>query len=235
MEPCASEPKRRSAFIYALWSDPNDCMRWKNKTFAFDLQQAALHRLGSDVRIYCWGDRNRDEAAKLGIPAVLVDARENVWGSVYPGSMWRHKIEAWRMALQEYQEVVFLDLDIMQLQPVPSDFWTRLRAKSPFQANLLQYACRKAPWRSVDSRKVPSAAFVYLGHREVPETLARLSDEHPTWTEEIVAAHYTDCLANGWQGVDHWATTHEPYCCLVKRSAMPPEVQGAKEHIFGYR
>lgn len=119
----------KRAFIYALWKDSNDPTRWEKKILGRNLPQAARHRetLSPSV-VYCWGHENQGQAQRHGFETVLVEDNPSVWGT-QGESMWRHKMEAWRLALQEHDEIVFLDIDVYPKQEVPEDFGTDLEKR----------------------------------------------------------------------------------------------------------
>ena len=53
----------------------------------------------------------------------------------------------------EYDEIVLLDWDTVQIKPIPEDFWDVLAQKAPIQAVLRVYFRLKATqWRKIDQQ-----------------------------------------------------------------------------------
>lgn len=218
----------RRGFIRTLWGDetiPRSQTKIRN-----DVRWALSNSQSIEAINYMFGRKNQEFLRSLGLPSRLIDDREVVW----PGAqMWRHKLEAWKTALTEFDEIVFLDWDVRIVQPIKEDFWARLQSKADLQACLLQYRRIKAPWRASDLRKVPSAAFVYIRAAEVADNLIELWNSGRFPTEEICMAAFTDLQFAGWQGTDAYYRHFEPDVCrLNRKSAYPVTMNEAKGAPF---
>jgi hypothetical protein len=177
-----------------------------------------------------FGAENAQFLKSVGLNVVLIDQREVVWPE---DRMWRHKLEAWRAAMEQFDEIVFLDWDVRMVQPISDEFWNQLGRKACLQGCLFQYKNPQAPWRESDWRKVPSAAFVYIRGREVVKALIDLWNRSQEWREEICMAAYSDMLVGGWNGVEEYERHFEPTVCrLHRRSAVSRSVNAAKSVYF---
>jgi len=123
--------------------------------------------------------------------------------------------------------MIFIDWDVWPVKPIPDDLWDRLGAKDPLQALLQHYRRRKIFWRPTDSRKTLSGGFVYIRDPAIPRKLLEISDEHPTFSEEVVMAYYVDRVLGHWPNVPDETISvracyekHEPYCCVHRKSPL---------------
>jgi hypothetical protein len=219
----------RRAIVRTLWGDqtiPRSITKIRK-----DVRDSLLPSLQvqSGVNVV-FGVENARFLSSLGLKVTLIDQREVLWPE---NRMWRHKLEAWRVAMEQLDEMVFLDWDVRLVRPLSEDFWDQLGRKACLQGCLFQYKNPQAPWRETDWRKVPSAACVYIRGRETVEALIELWNGSQEWREEICMAAYCDGLMDGWKGVDEYVRQFEPTVCSLRRkSAVPESVNAAKSVYF---
>jgi hypothetical protein len=157
----------------------------------------------------------------------LMDAGFYAWGV----SLLYWKFLICQAALQEYDEIVWLDWDEHLEEPLPDDFWDRLRQGPTIQATLRQFCNWQAIWRAgADRRKIPSAAFVYMRGKEVADELVKSYNDpkHHLWREEQVMGEYIERQL----GIEEWKGHlyyHEqgfdPYCHWVNGQVYEPEIR----------
>lgn len=240
----------RHSFILAFWGDHTKSTSRSIKVRKDLVKAADRERRGHpiDPLVFVWGERNLAFVESLGVfRAKLVDPRPIVYRPVYRGDpSWRHKLEAWRLALAEYDQMVSIDADIRLLRPLPEDFWAWMAKRDRLQANLLCYKNYKARWRHTQPRRSPSAAFVYCHDPRVPEELLALYDAQP-WgfrgTEETAMAWWFDREMGGWKGPAAYGRRFDPQCCVLPGrwdglSLEKPEevaIRNSRRELFSYR
>ncbi len=150
-------------------------------------------------------------------------------------SMWRLKLKILLRALQEFEEVVWLDLDAHLVKPVPDDFWDRLGTGAAIQMPLVSYKARWNYWRGrCDTRSISEGAFIYCRDRSIIEQADSLYDELK-WmphTDQTLLAYTMDQLAGkgepGQFTVEGYRQDgYEPYCVDIYNQFFP-----AEERVF---
>jgi hypothetical protein len=238
----------KRTFIHAFWGDQSDIHSRSHKV-RHDLVRAAGRRgrgPALESLFFVWGRDNKDYLTELGFDRIeLVSEAPLMQKPAMPrDAVWRHKFVACQLAMQRYEQIVFLDIDIRLLIPVPDDFWDRLGQKDRFQANLLIYKRKKCPWRKSEPRKRPSAAFMYFRDPVVVDELLAVDEQKP-WgflgSEETALAWWTDQEQGGWKSALAYARRFEPYCCILPNksgfSLQDPQeraIREAKVGVFHY-
>lgn len=239
-----SMPSKRRAFVRVLWGDAKVADSRVHKVRE-DIKRAAAKPHQIPAMTYVYGRDNYEFVVAHGFEARLVSSDCSPWGTGSPSQKgWRTKVESIRVALREFDEVVFLDWDIWANRQIDQPaIFNRLATKASFQANLFQYRRRQVKWRRrIDGvepspRKVPSAAFVYCREPFIIQRICEIMDERKEFTEEQAMAFFIDDLYGGWKGVENYLIHHEPFCCHVKNSAISPEFSKyieEKEYWFSY-
>ena len=229
-----------SAFVSGLWGDEVQLCYSGIKPYKVydDARTAALADFRPEPRIvYAYGDGNAAFLESIGVTSILLspDPVPNFTGQAerrtgksvvhaYGASVWRAKIEFIAKAVEEHDEVVWLDWDIHLVKPLPADFWDRMRERRPFQAALRQLHRRQADWRKHDPRKLHHGGFVYVRGRGVAERLLRLCVEHPMLNDELVYCKLVDEMMGGeFLGPEAYREMgFQPYCYNIVRGMCWP-------------
>lgn len=235
-------------FVRCLWGDPtlpgdDKHPRGAHKIRA-DCQQALREQAVIEPAVvYVFGMDNYEFLKSIGYnknQLVVLSSRGMVWPRE---QQFRHKLEVWRQAANSLGEFVFLDFgDLWIEKPMPSDFWPRLRQKGTLQANLRYYHRKQLPWRKVEPRKVPSAAWVYMADAWHAEAMLDIWDKNPAWTEQQCMAFHMDQLMGGWDstaaypgvsiGLQNYEQKFAPYCCTFYNDATSAAFQRTKVELF---
>ena len=209
-------------FIRALWGDEHVQRREKAKrdvVIAMGREHQVPHR------VYCYGRGNHSWLASLGIASTLVsvtgivnfsglanrNARGNRRGEGPWGvSMWYHKIEVMYAAACEYGEIVWIDWDVQVCEPLPADFWDKMRHGQRIQGavqRLKRPTCRarfKIPdgpqTRQGNMGHVTHGAFVYIRGVETVQRIRELAKQSPTLVDQAIFSEAIDELTCGWKG-----------------------------------
>ena len=233
----------KRAFIRGLWGEQPESLAEdtpdKRKKMALRRRKmdrnidALLKCKHQDPFIfYVFGDQNYNYLKKNGFDCVLLDKNPVKFNIVK--HMYRHKLEIIKRAMEEYDEIIFLDIDCFQIHPLPSDFWKILNKKEVVQAPLFAYRHVKCPWRKTDKRKVPNGGFVYIRDKSIPdkvisawEEIGKGDNDEPAW------AKLTDDMIGGWQGMEkYWEIFEPPFCRLGRGIPFSEELMKTKNIIF---
>jgi len=181
-----------------------------------------------------FGEDNYKFLEDQGISAKLVDKRDIVWD--LDTQQFRHKLEAFRLGMQDFDEIVFLDWDELPIAPLPDDFWDVLRKKASIQAILRMYHRRKATWRKINQRMIPCASFVYIGDKKIPDDIIKIWETTSSgFSEEVAMARYIDEINSGWIGTDRYWNMHEPdFFVLNEAQIYPKEKLDTKRICFDH-
>ena len=167
--------------------------------------------------LYIYGQDNYDQCMKMGFDCRLVSPNPAEWDINTKG--FRHKLGGLQEAMKEFDEIIFLDLDTIPQKAVPETIWEDSYKKAPIQASLRMYKRIKATWRRTHRRTIPTAAYIYIRDKAIPQGII------DSWeatgeplSEEIALAHYIDQISGGWKGLDHYWDNYEPEFFNLERS-----------------
>ena len=168
------------------------------------MQLATLNPYEPPIVVYVFGQDNYRNAIDMGFKDVrIIDPRPTVWDmKKHP---FRHKIEIWHRALQDFDEIVFLDWDCLPVSKIPENFWETMSNGPNMQGTLYCYYKRKCFWRKVAQRTVIAATFLYLRGNKIGKELIELweASDKP-WSEEVLLMNYWDNQNGGWKGAEYY-------------------------------
>ena len=227
------------SFIRGLWGIPKpDATTNELKTRVSVIPE--IKNWEKDAReipftTYAFGSDNKDFLSSVRINAKLLDKRPEVFDNVT--HIWRHKIEIIRRALDDFDEVVWLDWDCIPVASLPPNFWKRLASGQPYKACLKMHKRAHCRWR-VDfehRRYLPSGGFVYIRGIDTGDWLIRCFDSLG-WegaSDEDAMGKLGDEILGGWKGAREYCLNFEPFCCSTKRCRHCPEdIVAKKTDIF---
>ena len=200
-----------------------------------DIQLKMKNPFNDPFRVYVFGKENYEMCQEFGFDSVLLDERPIVWDM--DNEQFRHKLEVLDKAMEDFDEIVFMDWDTLPVKPLPDNFWEKMYEKDPFQATLIMYRRRKAMWRGkTDSRKLSSASFVYLRDKSITEGFIKQWEKMGRpWSEELAISRYIDDLDGGWKGMEYYWEHHEPHWFALPRKYWcytPDQYRNQKERVF---
>jgi hypothetical protein len=148
----------------------------------------------------------------------------------------RHKIELMKIALDDFDEIVWVDWDCVQTRKIPANFWLRMSSGQPFKACLKRQKKPNCWWRSdrESMRFLPCTAVTYVRGKD---TIKHVVD---CWTEtkmhandEIAFAKMSDNLLGGWKGPEVYCSNFDPFCATTHRCQwITPDFLAKKEVIL---
>lgn len=230
----------KTAFITGFWgsSDPAwwrgrmpehriepHIRRWLNKTVP-EAQRSCELMLKLGTRVYAYGKEAAEAVAPL--PVTMMSTAEF-------GGHWRLKLDIIRKALDDFDAVTWVDMDIrMLVDELPSDFWERMHDKGPCQALITQWHRRKCHyWRSdkENPRSMPSGAYIYCRSTSIIDTAIQwLEDQKrvrphdaPFLDDQQAIAFAIDELNGGWKGLDYYNEHHNPPWYTLRTEIFPCE------------
>lgn len=236
--------KQKYTFIRGLWGEAAD------SEYPTHTLPATLYEIDKSLQkthqpqpttVYCWGDANFAFLQSRGANTVLASHEPianysgnpktprgeiDSMGRINFGlSMWRHKLESFRLALQQYEHVIWLDWDVHQIRPLPTDFWSTLAKGQPIQAVLRQYRRPQCPWRLLGKRIVVHGAFVYCRSLLLIERTIDVHAQHFSYyTDETAISFVIDELLGGWPGINEYRNAgFSPSCYDQRKKYVHPD------------
>lgn len=161
---------------------------------------------------YVFGKENEQKLLDLGCRDVrLLDARPYVFAREH---LFRNKMEMINVAMQEHDEIIWVDWDCNIVSAIPEKFWERMYAKEIVQACLHGYTRRVCHWRKSDQRKVANTGFLYIRDRGLmPEVLKAWETTGRRGNDEVAFSFTIDSLMGGWKDVATYYKRFEPLFC----------------------
>jgi len=244
----------KKSFIRAVWGDiTSDGIR--GGKLRRDIDLIKNNKFTEPFVIYVFGKENYRQLTLENFDCRLINDSPVVWDM--KTELYRHKLQVFVEAMQDFNEIVFLDWDCRPTAKLPEDFWTRMKKKAPFQANLFQYRTKKCLWRSVDWRKVCNGGFIYIRDHDIPEEILQNYYDFQKWAkkkekerkarnlelrfrekalmfdDEPAMSKWVDDYMGGWKGKEEYWKLFEPdFCNLKKKSAFEDELLKTKEECF---
>lgn len=235
----------KRAFVRALWGtflDINDSTNPRPSKTLDDIKAQVDPKYKHPFVVYTFGRKNHDYLISMGFDSKLVSEAYQLWDM--KTELYRHKLEVFKYAMQDYDEIVYLDWDCVAIQPIVEDFWDRLGKRESFQANLFQYLTKKCLWRREDQRKVCNGGFVYMRDKSIPDQLIKNWDGFKEWSiiqkqkrlakgsdlrfrekcltfdDEPAMSKYVDDVSGGWKGSADYFYKFEPNVCVLGRKSV---------------
>jgi len=186
-------------------------------------------------KVFVFGEDNYKSLVDDGFDCIMADKRPIVWDM--NKQQFRHKIEAFKLGIEIFDEMIFLDWDMYPLKLVPCDFWDVLGKKNSLQAILRMYHRRKAFWRKSEPRKIPCASFVYIRGSQVTEDIISMWEKmNKPWSEETVMGRYMDEQIGGWKGIQAYWDAYEPdFFVLREGRVFDKELLNTKNKVFDHK
>jgi len=194
---------KKHMIIRGLWGEIDG---WKAKS---DIVNAKRRDGDLDFVCYTFGEKNHNNLLEAGVNSVLLDTRPHV----YPFH-FRHKLDIYKAAMEEYDEIVFFDWDcnLKEGKSFDSDaFWKSVRSKDVVQCTLYRWKRAVCQWRDKrhDQSYIMNSSFFYMRDKSLPATLTSKYDTLPNkkwWrgNDETVTSYCIDELMGGWKGEDYW-------------------------------
>lgn len=195
-----------------------------------NIRRAMEEKIKFEFVCYTFGTENHKHLLSLGINSVLVNKFSN------PYYMYRHKLEAIRLGMEEFDEIVYLDWDTKPIKEIDDYFWELLQQKAPVQASLSKYRSWKLGHRiGRENRFCPSGAFFYCREKSIPNRMINLWKTNANyWSDEPAIALVIDEIMGKWD-IEKYFERFEP---LVFTSPIkcPFRFNNRKEtnlHYFG--
>jgi len=229
--------------LYGELNNPNHDYLLHRSHIDSSIEKTVNHKEVQEFVTYCFGEYNYKYLVSIGCKNIVL-ADKNPWIDGEVPYSYLNKIHGWKYAMEDYDEVVFLDWDTVQIKPFPIDFWDVLSQKEKIQAALANNIKSILPWRKYrpnrDGKKAPNGSFVYMRDKSIPSELLKLKDDlefnkvvnigksvaslsiKPTiqHNDEVYIARYMDNICGGWEGYDKYLKLFDPKWCSVKWEAF---------------
>lgn len=200
----------------------SDLLTLEEREWPFNLQHVT----------YAFGRDNEKRLLDLGCLDVrLLDARPYVFAKDY---LFRNKMEMIKVALQEFDEIIWLDWDCNIVKTVSDNLWERMYSKEPIQACLHQYQRRRCFWRKRSKEMVANTGFLYIRDKGLmPDVLKAWETTGRSSNDEIAFTYVIDRLMGGWRGIAAYWERFEPTFCQTKSMGPYPDewISGKEIHF----
>jgi len=213
----------KSAFIRALWGEANSEERYfkRRPKMNNDIKLIRYNKFSKPFTTFVFGDDNYKYLTDLGFDCRLVDKKPVLWPTDGTYHQYGHKLKVLESAMEEFEEVVFLDWDCMAAKQLPKNFWKVLRQKEPLQASMRGYKKARCLWRKTDRRKRPCASFIYLSDKAIAKEMMDRWLARPRLSEEHILAMITDDMMGSWQGKEKYWDMFEPDFFILAKNEVP--------------
>jgi hypothetical protein len=216
-EEMCEELKER--FDYDFSNNPKHPIAIRRNKIEKNIRSFSKQPYAKDATVYVYGRENYDTIIKHGLKAVLVDESPYMFTPVR--GIYLHKLHAYKQIMQDFDEVVILDFDMIQVAPFPVDFWEILNKKDVFQSSIHIYKKPRITHREgrMGNKLISSGAFVYMRAKDAAERIWEHNRVNANrWSCEPAFSCYADELSDGWKGVDEYYDRFEPMFYRSKRT-----------------
>lgn len=246
----------KRAFVRSVWGDiSSNGIRDGKLGRDIEASKTNQYLKYSDFKVYVFGSDNYASLVENGFDCKMIDSSSSVYDM--KTRLYRHKLDALFKAMEDYDEIVFLDWDCYPVASIPDNFWDVMGKKAPFQANLFQYRTKKCLWRNVDWRKVCNGGFLYIRDKSIPRAFICKYNDLSQWAEkkreerekkgkslrfreeclmfddEPAFSKWVDDYTGGWKGMEMYWDLFEPeFCRLKNKSAFSEDLNSKKVKCF---
>lgn len=205
----------KRAFIRGLWGvyeRGNDLIERRFK-MDYDIKNTVKNKYSPASITYVYGEDNFKHLKSMGIEDLILVSKDPYQFDLKT-HQYRHKIELYKIAMEEYDEIIYIDWDCTATKKLPVDFWDSFGKKEYCQANLQQYKRRKCNWRKKDTRKLPNGGFLYIRDKAFTDEIIDCWENRiKTNSDEPAIARAMDLRSGGWMGTEKYWELHEPIHC----------------------
>jgi hypothetical protein len=221
-------------FVRGLWG--NELIHERKYNTNREMVEIYNNKYNEDFVVYVYGKENYELCTKIGHKCILIDDNPSPYDLIK--HHYRHKLEILKIAMQDYDEIIFIDWDCIPQKKVPVDFWNIMGKREIIQANLTRYRASKANWREdkYARRLIPNAGFLYLRDKSLPDKIINYwgeIDQTFAASAEPPLAKLVDEITGGWKNLDTYWDLFEPDFCNVKgRSPYKSDKLKTKDICF---
>lgn len=245
----------KRGFVRFVWGD---CSQngLRNGKLKRDIE-IALTNDSFEYCVYVLGKDNFSLLKNKGLNCILVDEKDVIFN--IEKQQYAHKLYLLKCAIEDYDEMIYLDWDCLSCNKINDGIWTVLNKKESFQANLYLYKNKKCLWRkdNNEKRKVCNGGFLYFRNKKIPQKIVdnyndllremlifkekrvkcgkdlRFREKCIIYDDEPSISKYVDDYLGGWKGDDVYFNLFEPDICnLRKCSCFSKEKLNIKNEIF---
>jgi hypothetical protein len=247
----------KRTFVRALWGNifTPDNLASRGTKVKMDISNHLNQSSTFPMVVYTFGELNHKNLLDMGVHSRLISKEASIWNM--ETELYRHKLEVFKYAMDDFDEIVYLDWDCVPTKKIPIDFWDMLNKKESFQANLFQYLTKKCLWREDDQRKVTNGGFVYIREKQITNLFIQYWNDFKEWTtkqkesrskkgkdlrfrekclifdDEPSMSKYVDEYLGKWQGEQIYWNLFEPEVCnLRKKSVYSKDLNDSKDACF---
>jgi len=229
----------KKGFVRGLWGVYDNSHRILKRRAYTDqwLRRISENKYNPEFQTYVFGEENQQCLKRYGIDSILIDKNPAFFDGVT--ACHRTKLEVMKYAMIEdgYDEVVFMDWDVIPYKKLPDDTWDHFAKKDIIQACLQQYKNPRSWHRENEPRKCPNGGFLYTRGEKPLLDIIKEWEKQPDMSMEPALSKAIDNLSGGWQGREYyWSHFEIDFCNLHRGSAHPKEIRQTKhEYMVHYQ
>jgi len=215
------------AFIRALFGEYGKDYPQHRGNLDIEINAIVKNKYTEHFVTYVMGVSNYEALQDKGLDCVLIDDRPMVLKESFV-----NKIVCLKAAMEDYDEIVFLDWDCVPVKKLPDNFWNIMVSKESIQCPLYRCTRRVNTWRTgrIQPKILSGGFFVYVRDKNIPSTLLEWYDEPVNlpnkWTDETYYSKYIDNMMGGCDDgkgkfkYDEYMERFDPMVCNSRRSSF---------------
>jgi hypothetical protein len=209
----------KKTFVRGIWHSHRDNSCMLNNMFwnlAINNPYDPENDENQNNVIYVFGRVNKEKLDDLGFKDVrLLDNRPCIWD--IDSCSGRHLLEIYKTAMEDFDEITYLDINISPICPIPKDYWDVMYLRKPIQGPLNVHRRIQCFWRKHLNRSIMGTCFLYLREKAISRGLVSLWENWESsisrWpsSEDIVISKYLDSVYGEPSYIgEYWDQGFEP-------------------------
>jgi hypothetical protein len=199
----------KKGFVRGLWGNSPKVKAEIDSAIQRDISR------GLDFVCYTFGEDNHNLLLSKNIKSILVEKKPSIYNE--RKHTWRYKLDVYKFAMQDLDEMVYLDWDCNLVCNLNENFWTDLSKKEPIQGCLYRWKRAVALWRKLrwDQSYIINNGFLYMRDKTIPQNLIDEWNKRQTRNDEEITAFHIDKMTGEWKGESFWREHFEPESCQL--------------------
>jgi len=219
----------KKGFVRGFWGD-NRNDRGRQAKIKSDIEFAIQKDVSRGLEFICYtfGEDNHDFLLSKNINSILIEKRAIVYSD--RRHTWRYKLDIYNHAMQDLDEMVYLDWDCNLVSDLGENFWNDLSKKESIQGCLYRWKKAVCAWREkrYDQSYIINNGFLYMRDKSAPQKIIDEWNKRRTRNDEEIVSFYIDKTTGGWKSESFWREHFEPECCQL----LTAPVFQKPNHIF---
>ena len=222
------------SFVRAFWGEigGNPITNLWFERVKKDIKSIISNNVNDPFITYVMGTENFNMLSDMGVKCTMISKDKFIWNNVK--RFYMNKIECIKMALEDFDEIVYLDWDCVQLKPLPQDFWQEFSKKKEIQCPIYKCPRQVVSWRTgrINRKILAGGCFVYIRNKNIINRILEIEKNEEIgakWTDETYWTKYIDENIGGVfdyateKGLKAYAEKYEPKWCQLQHGLVRHE------------